>query len=112
MIEIYNLKGKILKSIPNEDEYFKHISAGELLEVHPEYDKDKIDWSFVIFPPKSVHNLYLQLKKESLTRPIQIAYEQQLGLIEICHGDYANPLWIHMTAGVDIGMMKKEWYLA
>ena len=111
MIEIYNLKGKKLKSIPN-DEFFNHVSAGELLADHPEYNESRTDWSFVIFPPKWVHSLYSKLKKECVSPPIQAAYDQQLGLIEICQGDYANPMWIHMLPGLNIGLVKKEWYLA
>lgn len=111
MLEIYNLKGEKLKSIPN-DEFFDYISAGELLEDHPEFDKTNTQWGFVIFPPKWVHNLYLKLKKEYLTPAIQAAYEQNLGLIEICQGDYAKPIWIHMIPGLNVGLIKKEWYLA
>ena len=111
MIEIYNLKSKKLKSIPN-DEFFNHVSAGELLEDHPEYDETRTDWSFFIYPPKWVRSLYLKLKKECLTPPIQTAYDQNLGLIEICQGDYANPMWIPMPPDLNIGLIKKEWYLA
>ena len=110
MIEIYNLKGEKLKSIPN-DEFFNHVTAGELLTDHPEYDETRTDWSFVIFPHKWVDSLYSKLKKERVTPSIQAAYDQQLGLIEICQGDYANPMYIHMLPGLNVGLIKKEWYL-
>gem|GEM_PF-3549316 len=60
MINIYKPGGNLLKSFKNNDA-FNHISAGELLEDHPEIGTT--NWGFVIFLPESVSNLYFNLKQ-------------------------------------------------
>lgn len=107
MINICKPNGKPIKSFKNDDE-FNHISAGELLEVHPEVDTTH--WGFVVFPPESVHNLYFNLKQKPVPAPLKEAYEQQLGVIEVCKGDYANPTYVPIISGLDIGKLKKDWY--
>lgn len=111
MIVISNSQGKELKSIPNQDIYFDHVSAGELLEDHPEFDKKNPKWSFIIFSPKRVPELYFKMKQEHVVSPIKEAFRHELGLIEICKGDYEKPTWITLTADLDVGKLKKEWYL-
>jgi hypothetical protein len=51
------------------------------------------------------------LEQKPVPAPLKEAYEQQLGVIEICKGDYANPTWVPITLGLDIGKLKKGWYL-
>lgn len=111
MIVIFNSQGKKLKSIPNNDEFFNHVSAGELLEDHPEYDQANTRWSFIIFPPEKVPELYFNMKREFLTPPIKEAFGHVLGLIEICQRNYEHPTWVPITPGLDIGKLKKDWYL-
>lgn len=108
MINICKPNGNLIKSFKNDDA-FNHLSAGELLEDHHEIDATH--WGFVVFPPKKVPNLYLNLKQKPVPTPLKEAYEQQLGVIEICKGDYTNPTWVPMTLDLDIGKLKKDWYL-
>ena len=113
MINICKTNGKIIKSFKNDDA-FNHLSAKELLAGHPEIDT--IHWGFVIFSPKIVPNLYLKLKQKPVQAPLKEAYEQQLGVIEMCKGDYENPTYIPITPNLDIGTvarskLKKGWYL-
>lgn len=111
MIDIFDVQGKKIKSIFNPDEYFNFVSAGELLEDHLESANTNIKWSFVVFPPQSVHELYFKLKQEHLTPSIKDAFKQELGIIEVCKGDYLNPTWVPIIPGLDIGELKKDWYL-
>jgi hypothetical protein len=86
MLVIYKpngyLKGEILKTIPNDD-YFEHISAGELLADHPEYDEQG-GWHFTI----SQHE------------------------IRISTGSKEKEECIARLPGFDVGRFKKYWYLA
>lgn len=66
-------------------------------------------WSFVIFSPKQVVDLFFKLNRGSLTAPIRQAYEQELGIIEICKGDYANPTWVPLTPGLDVEKIRADW---
>jgi hypothetical protein len=108
MLHICKPNGKIIRSFKNDDA-FNHLSAGELLEDHP--DVDTTHWSFVIFPAERVPNLYFNLKQKPVPAPLKEAYEQQLGVIEICKGDYENPIWAPLVPGLDIGKLKRGWYL-
>ena len=108
MINIFKPNGKLIKSFKNDDA-FNHLSAGELLEDHPEVDATH--WGFVIFPPKTVRDLCFNLKQQPVPAPLKESYEQELGVIEVCRGDYANPTWVSVTPGLDIGKLKKDWYL-
>jgi hypothetical protein len=108
MINICKPNGKPIKSFKNDDA-FNHLSAGELLEDHPEIGATH--WGFVVFPPEMVPNLYLNLKQKPVPAPLKEAYEQQLGVIEVCSGDYANPTYVPITPSLDIGKLKKGWYL-
>ena len=106
MINICKPNGKLIKSFKNDD-VFNRLSAGELLEDHPEVDTTH--WGFVVFPPESVPNLYFNLKQKPA--PLKEAYEQQLGVIEVCNGDYANPTYVPIIPSLDIEKLKKDWYL-
>src|ERR1700733_5439189 len=111
MIEIFDLKGKKLKSIPNEEEFFNNVSAGELLEDHQEFNKTNTQWSFMVFKPDHVYELYNHMKQHSITEPIRQAYIQQLGLIEFSTGDCEQLTQIPLTPDLNIGELKKAWYL-
>jgi hypothetical protein len=108
MINICKPNGKLAKSFKNDDS-FNHLSGGELLKDHHEIGATQ--WGFVVFPPKKVPDLYLNLKQKPIPARLKEAYEQQLGVIEICKGDYANPTWVPITFDLDIGQLKKDWYL-
>ncbi len=111
MIVVFNSQGKRLKSIPNDDEFFNYISAKELLEDHPEFDKATTKWSFIIFPQQSASELYFKMKREILTEVIKEAFRRELGLMEVCKGNYENPTWIPLLPSINVGKLKKEWYL-
>jgi len=108
MLNICKTNGEIIKSFKNDD-VFNHLSARELLEDHPEVNTTH--WGFIIFSPEMVHHLYFNLKQKLVSAPLKEAYEQQLAVIEICKGDYENPTWVALTLGLDIGKLKKDWYL-
>lgn len=91
MLHICKPNGKLIKLFKNDDA-FNHLSARELLEDYPKVDTTH--WGFVIFPPEVVPNLYFKLKQKPVPALLKEAYEQQLGVIEICKGDYDNPTWV------------------
>lgn len=108
MINICKPNGKLIKSFKNDDA-FNHLSGGELLEDHSEVGTTH--WGFVIFPPEIVPHLYFKLKQKPVPAPLKEAYEQQLGVIEICKGDYENSTWVPVRPGLNIGKLKKDWYI-
>jgi hypothetical protein len=61
----------------------------------------------VIHSPKQVVDLYTHSKDPS--EAMKEAFEERLPLIEICTGDHKNPLYIVMTANVDIDFLKRKW---
>ena len=68
MINICKPNGNLIKSFKNDDA-FNHLSGGELLEDHPEIGATQ--WGFVVFPPKKVPNLYLNLKQKPVPTPLK-----------------------------------------
>ena len=70
-------------------------------------------WSFAVHSPHRVFSLYNNREKGSCASPIdtnlQEAYDEQLSLLEICTGNYANPQYIAITPNIDIGSLKKKW---
>jgi len=109
MTQIFSPNGKLVRSWDNDVDFFNHISAGELLEGHP--DIDARQWGFVIFPPEQVRHLCLNLKGP-VSGALKEAWEQQLGAIEVCEGDCATPTWVPVEPGLDVGRLKKDWYMA
>jgi hypothetical protein len=108
MIYIHDPNGKVVQSF-YDDDIFNHVTGGELLEAHPEIMKPH--WGFIVYSRKNVADLNSKLKRESITPPIREAHQQQLGIIEICTGDYSNPRWVPITFRLDIGKLRKDWYL-
>jgi hypothetical protein len=65
------------------------------------------NWSFVTYPPERVNQL---CQFDPLAEPsLRKAYDEQLGLLELCSGDYANPRYIALTPDVDVQGLKKQW---
>ena len=65
------------------------------------------NWSFVTYPPERVNRLS---QFDPMTEPsLRQAYDEQLGLLELCSGDYANPRYIALTPDVDVQELKKQW---
>jgi hypothetical protein len=83
MITIYTPQGEKLREIPGDD-FFKHITAMELLAVHPEFDDTLAHgWSFV----------------------------KLSNAIRICTGDPEKTIYIPITRDIDVDKFKKHWYL-
>ena len=83
MIVIYTPQGKQLRQIP-DDEFFKYITAMELLASHPEYDEETSDWSFIICPDA----------------------------IRMRTGNQEKAQRIPLAPDVDVNRFKKYWYLS
>lgn len=83
MITIYTHQGKELQQIL-DDEFFKHITAMELLASHPEYDEETSGWSFIIYPDA----------------------------IRMCTGNQEKAQRISLAPDIDINRFKKYWYLS
>jgi hypothetical protein len=67
------------------------------------------DWSFVVYPPERVEALAWGLRQFPEDPEFQKAYSEELELLEICDGDYANPRYVALTPDVDVGGLKREW---
>ncbi|MEI8295250.1 MAG: hypothetical protein WCG04_01850, partial [Alphaproteobacteria bacterium] len=70
-------------SLDPMDDFFNHISAGELLDDHLEYDEQTSNWGFTVFSDK----------------------------IKICLGNTEKTMWIPRDPDTNIGWFKKGWYL-
>ena len=66
-----------------------------------------MNWSFIVYPANQVGTLLALHKKPP--EAVEEAYEENLSLIEICTGDYKNPLHIVMTPNVDMDYWKQKW---
>lgn len=112
MIVIFNAKGNKLSSFQNNNELFSYIRHLEnLKKLDPHYFMNA-NWSFDIFTPEEVYELYHKMRKESVTEMHLKAYGHQLGLIEICEGDFENPTRIPMISDLDLDRLKKDWCLS
>src|SRR5262249_3718770 len=82
MMTIYTPQGKELRQIP-DDEFFKHITAMELLDLHPEYDEETSGWSFNVCSDA----------------------------IKMRRGNQEDAQVIPLGPDIDINRFKKYWYL-
>ncbi|MEI8295815.1 MAG: hypothetical protein WCG04_04755 [Alphaproteobacteria bacterium] len=82
MITILKPNGDTLKTIPNDD-YFTHISAGELMKYHPEYDE--------------LDGWYFKVASNTI--------QMRTGLKE-------KEEWVPRAPGIDVNRFKKHWYIA
>jgi hypothetical protein len=108
MIKIVPLDGTPSEYFESFDDFFKDVTTTEnskLLDEQP--DCSQMNWSFTIYPPKRVAALYAHTKDPCAA--MQEAFEDNLPLIEICNGDYKNPLYIVLTPNVDMDYLKKKW---
>ena len=81
------------------------VQNGKTFESHVEFEGSS--WSFVTYPPERVKQLY---QFDPLAEPsLRQAYDEQLGLLELCSGDYENPRYIALTPDVDVQGLKKQW---
>ncbi|MEI6470747.1 MAG: hypothetical protein WCO72_14905 [Betaproteobacteria bacterium] len=113
MITIYDEKGKKLASIANDDD-FNHIPSKELLEVLGFHQTP--DWRFITYFRDDVMRYHYKMTREnmnpkSIPTPFREAYSLRRGLIEMCEGDSLKPSWVIMPTDLDIGEIKKKWYI-
>ena len=108
MIAILPLNGMPAEQFENYNELFDCLSTIEnlkLLAKHPNFRQ--MNWSFTIYSPKRVAALHTNSKDSSVA--LREAFKENLPLIEICTGDYKNPLYIVVTPNVDMEYLKKKW---
>lgn len=108
MIIIQPLDGTPAEYFENFDRLFEDIITTEALKMAANTSHSKpLNWSFTVYPADQVLPLLVIHKKPP--EAVRQAYEENLSLIEICTGDYKNPLYIVMTPNVDMDYLKKKW---
>ena len=108
MIIIQPLDGTPAEHFETFDQLFECILTTESLKVAAKTSHSKpMNWSFTVYPANQVGTLLALHKKPP--EAVEQAYEENLPLIEICTGDYKNPLYIVLTPNVDMGYLKKKW---
>ncbi len=110
MIEIQSLNGLQGKLYDGYSELFDCLMTREnlkLLEKNPDFNS--LNWSFVIYPPKRVAMLHAHQQNPS--QMTKEAFENGLSLVEVCTGDYENPVQIVLTPNINLEYLKKKWCL-
>ncbi|MBX9804543.1 MAG: hypothetical protein K2Y18_02175 [Alphaproteobacteria bacterium] len=108
MIKIVSLDGTPAEYFESFDELLKDIQTIENLKlVDDQPNLSQLNWSFTIYSPRRVAALYTHTKDPC--GAMQEAFEDNLPLIEICAGDYKMPLYIVLTANVDMDYLKRKW---
>jgi hypothetical protein len=111
MIEVQTASPKKKETFQSYDDLFEHIVEVEnlkMLELEPYFPE--MQWSFTAYSPRYTQALYTHLKDQYPA--VRHASENQLPLIEICTGDFANPEYVVGTESLKIRDMKKRWTLA
>jgi hypothetical protein len=107
MIIILPLNGAPVEHFEDYNELFECITASENLKLAAKHSGfAQMDWSFTVYPPEEVVALYVDAQNPCAA--MQEALEENLPLIEICTGDYKNPLYIVLTPNVDMDFLKKK----
>jgi hypothetical protein len=94
----------------NDLELYKYIRDTEnqkMFDDHPEFKK--CPWTFSLFSPERVGILIRNLKKVHKPEILEEAWQKQLGLIEICKGDYNNLTEIILTPDINEEALRKNW---
>ncbi|MGV8947775.1 MAG: hypothetical protein ACOH2E_00175 [Candidatus Paracaedibacter sp.] len=108
MIIIQPLDGTPAEHFENFDQLFECIIATEALKMAAKNSHSRpMKWTFTVYPADEVLPFLAAHKKPP--EAVEEAYEENLSLIEICTGDYKNPLYIVLTANVDMDYLKKKW---
>lgn len=110
MIGIFNPPANEMKMFETVEQLFKYIITIEnekMLEDHEHFGKT--EWSFGIVSAQHVRELYHNTKKEDLTEALCEAYEQELPLLEISHGDFRNLACFPLTPDIDLEALKMDW---
>ena len=110
MIEIQLSNGLQTKLYDDYDDFVDSIMEQKNLKLLAQKpDVRSMNWSFVIYSPRRVAALYTHHKDPS--EVIKEAHANYLPLIEICTGDYENPLQIVLTPNINLEYLKKKWCL-
>lgn len=108
MIEFYVLPETPAVLLEDYNELFDFIADFE--DSNGSGDRS---WSFTVHSTHRVFSLYNNREKGSFASDadpnLQEAYDEQLSLLEICAGKYANPQYIAITSNIDISSLKKKW---
>ena len=108
MIQILSFSGAPAEYFEDYNELFDCITTIENLKLVGKCpDFTHINWSFTIYPPKRQGSL--RTPSKDAPSAIHEAADENLPLIEICTGDYYNPLYIVATLNVDMDYLKKKW---
>ena len=108
MIIIQPLNGAPAEHFENFDQLFECIITTEALKVASKTANSKpMNWSFIIYPANQVGALLAVHKNPP--EALKEAFEENLSLVEICTGDYKNPLYVVLTPNVDMNYLKKKW---
>ena len=108
MIIIQPLDGAPADHFENFDQLFECIMTTEALKMAAKNSKAKpMKWNFTVYSADQVSPLLAVHKKPP--EAVEEAYVENLSLIEICTGDYKNPLYVVLTPNVDMGYLKKKW---
>lgn len=107
-LNIYNADGYRIKSLPADDTFFEDITIAELMQGHEEWNHKM--WYFAEFSPYGVRVLYHSLPPQDVTRRLTQIYQEGLGLMELCRGDFSHPTWIPLTSTLNKGEVKQKWY--
>ena len=108
MIVIQPLNGTPTEDFESYGELFDCLISTNNVDFHEDSTsiRDK-DWSFTVYPSKQVAALYGHSKDSP--EAMKEAFEDHLPLIEICAGDFNQPLYIVLTPNVDLDYLKKKW---
>lgn len=110
MIGVYNTDTQEMKMFATVEELFNYITTIENEKMLPGHkDFGKTQWSFEVMPARHVRELYTRMKKEERTKALCEAYEQELPLLEVCHGDFRNPARFPLTPYIDLEDLKMDW---
>lgn len=113
MIELLTADQKKVGVFQTTEELFRSICILENIKKLNSVDYfNKASWDFTVYSVEEVYELFHKMRKTDITEPLQKAYAQQLGLLEICQGDFQNPIQILLTPDLDMDQYKRTWCLA
>ena len=67
------------------------------------------DWHFKYYDFTQVCSLYEGMKESPDREKLKEAYDRRLAVLEICSGQYQNPVFVPVTNDLDIEGLRKSW---
>jgi hypothetical protein len=108
MIIIQPINGAPAEHFENFDQLFECIITTEALKVAAKKSDSKpMNWNFTVYPANQMGTLLSGHKNPP--EALEEAFEENLSLVEICTGDYKNPLYVVLTPNVNMNYLKKKW---